>query len=70
MVLRNPALPLDLSFLASRTEQDSRRTRGLKSASLTCAFSANQRKQSDANGLTRIQQYIAVPMLVQGAGLG
>jgi hypothetical protein len=37
---------------------------------LTGAFSANQRKQSDANGLTRLQQYIAVPMLVQAAGLG
>src|SRR6266508_2595053 len=31
----NRALPLDFSLLASRTEQDSRRTRGLKSACLT-----------------------------------
>jgi hypothetical protein len=36
-------------MLASRTEQDSRRARGLKSPCLTGAFSANQRKQSDAS---------------------
>jgi hypothetical protein len=35
-----------ISLLASRTEQDSRRARGLKSASLTGLLSANQRKRS------------------------
>jgi hypothetical protein len=44
--MRNFTLPFDFSLLAPRTEQDSRRARGLKSACLTGAFSANQRKPS------------------------
>ena len=44
-VLRNPALPLEFSLLAFGAERDSRRARGLKSACLTGAFSANQRKE-------------------------
>jgi hypothetical protein len=44
----HPGCPAAAATVApSRTEQDSRRTRGLKSACLTGAFSANQRKQSD-----------------------
>src|SRR5258705_782447 len=38
-------------MLASRTEQDSRRARGLKSACLAGAFSANLRKRSNSTGL-------------------
>lgn len=37
---------------ALRTERDCRRTRGLKSAFLTGAFSANQRKQPISQGLS------------------
>src|SRR4030095_3317460 len=44
VVLHNSAALLGFSLLALRTEPDSRRTRGLKSSSLTGAFSANQRK--------------------------
>ena len=44
MVPRIRALLLEFSLLALRTDKDSRRTRGLKSACLTGAFSANQRK--------------------------
>jgi hypothetical protein len=40
VVLRKRASPLDFSLPTSRTEQDSRRTRGLKSACLTGVFSA------------------------------
>ena len=39
-----------------RTEQDSRRTRGLKSACLTGAFSANQRKPSNRDDLLIVGQ--------------
>ena len=38
-------------MLASRTERDSRRARGLKSACRTGAFSANQRKHAPAGAL-------------------
>jgi hypothetical protein len=44
MVPRNRTLPLDFSLFDSRTEEDSRRARGLKSACRAGAFSANQRK--------------------------
>jgi hypothetical protein len=47
IVLSKHAPPLDFFYLASRTLQDSRRARGLKSACRMGAFSASQRKQAD-----------------------
>jgi hypothetical protein len=47
MVPCNPALPRVFSLHPSGAEKDSRRSQGLKSACLTGAFSANQRKQPD-----------------------
>ena len=48
MVPRNRARLLLFSLLASGTEQDSGRARGLNSSCLTGAFSANQRKVFNA----------------------
>jgi hypothetical protein len=49
IVLCNRASLCELSLLASRTQQDSRRTRGLKPACFMGAFSANQRKPGNAD---------------------
>jgi len=56
MVRWNRALLLEFSLFALRTEQDSQRARGLKSACFTGAFSANQRKQSSPIALLIVRQ--------------
>jgi hypothetical protein len=64
VVLHNSAPLLGFSLLALRTEPDSRRTRGLKSSSLTGAFSANQRKPGNTDDLLIVGQAHATSIMV------
>jgi len=52
----NHAPLLEFSLPALGTEQDSRRARGLKSACLTGAFSANQRKPENSEPPSQLNQ--------------
>jgi len=60
MVPRNRARLLLFSLLASGTEQDSGRARGLKSVGFTGAFSANQRKPLDPHEPADVGQGINI----------
>jgi hypothetical protein len=68
VVPHNRAPLLEFSLLASGTEQDSRRTRGPKSACLTGAFSANQRKPSNRYGLLIVGQAQGAKLRARRAG--
>jgi hypothetical protein len=69
MVPCNRTRLLEFSLLALGTKQDSRRARGLKSACLMGAFSANQRKPKNPDGLLTVGQAHGLKGSADSAGV-